>query len=441
MTQEAPLEVQTESAGTCLYKVSVRVPAPRVNQEIEEVLRAAGRRVRLPGFRPGKVPLGVLRRVLGPGIQDELREHFFQHVVGDAVRQAGLEALRVLDLKTEGVELEENQPAAFDFEVETSPKIELPPWDELNLEGRPTDAKPEQVDTAMAQLSREHARFEDAPGQALDEQHLAVCDLSYRRGEETVPGAEGVRLGLGSPLYGSEPARFAEILRGARAGEEKVVPVQFLEGFSQESWVGGAGEALLALRQIVKPRPATPAEIAADLQVEDAALLQQKIAEQIGRENELRERDRLVYELLEQLGRMRPFDLPQRLLQDEVDATLRSHAERLEKQGGLPAEEARKKAEEAREQILEDARRRLRHFFLVRRVAAVERIEVSDADLQRAFRALGDRHQVAPDAVQAYYAEQGMTGRLRSDILESKVRSRLGQIALARSTAQPAPAR
>lgn len=433
--QTSELEVQSEALGACLYQLTVTVPAARVNQEIEEVLRAAGRRVKMPGFRPGHVPLHLLRKALGPGIQEDVRSHLVEHVSQDALRQSGLDAFRILEVEPKEVVVEENQAARFGFRVETFPKIELPPWDELKLQAEATVARPDQVAAAQQQLSHEHARFEDAPGQALDEQHLVACDLRFRRADQEVAGAEGVRLGLGSPLYGSDPARFAEIMKGAKAGEERVVPVQFLEGFSEPSWVGGEGEALLAVRQVVKPRPATVDEVVADLAIVGGPeVLNQRLAEQITRQNEAQERDRLTYELLEQIGRMRPFDLPARLLDDEVAATLKNHAERLEKQGGMNAEEAGKKAEEAREQIRQDATRRLRHYFLVRRVAAAESIRVEDEDLRRAYQALGERHQVPADAVQAYYAEQGMTGRLRGDILDSKVRARLSQIALERAT-------
>ena len=440
MTENTTLEVKTEAVGTCQYRVSVAVPPLRVNQEIEEVLRAAGRRVRVPGFRPGHVPLGVLRKVLGAGIQADVKEHFVEHVVNDALRQSGLEVFRVLELEAEKIEVQEGQPSAFSFQVETVPAITLPAWDEVALAGQPTAAGAEQIEAALGQLSREHARFEPIAGQALDEEHLVVCDLRFRRGDVLVTGAEGLRLGLGSPLYGADPARFVDLMRGVLAGEERVVPVQFHEGFSEASWVGSAGEALVAVREVVKPRLASAEEIAADLKLEGAGVLRERVAEQLGRQNELAERDRLVHELLESLGRSHPFELPERLLADEVAASLRNHAERLEKQNGLSAEAAAEKAKEAEEQIREEAARRLRHYFLVRRVAAAEGIQVRDADMRTAFQALGERHQVPADAVAAYYAEQGMTGRLRNDILEGKVRARLAQIAKARAAGESAAA-
>lgn len=432
------MQVETTQLGPCHHKLQISVDAARVRQEMDHVYQAAARNVRIPGFRPGKIPASVLQKHLGDSLIEEARQHVFEHVLADVVRQEKLNVLRLLDFDPEKYVLLDGQGLDFEVEVETAPEIELPSWDQVRVDGEDITPTAEQKEDAMASLAREHARFDPVPDQVVDAEHLAVCDLAYHREEEAGPTAEGVRLGLGAPLYGADAEEFDEVMNGAKASDQLTLKVEFKEGFSQEDWIGSEGQVHIEVREIVKPRPGTPAEIAEDLQLDNEEALSERIDEALARDNELTERDRLAYEVLESLNQLAPFDLPPRLTDEEVEASIKSQAERLEKQGGLPADQAAAKAEEGREVITQDSRKRLCHYFLIRKVAEKENIKVSRNDMEQAFRALAQQNQVDAKSVKAFYEERGMTGQLRNDILDRKVRARLVEIA--RENAEPTEA-
>lgn len=420
-----PIQVESSEEGSGLHRLQVKVPAERVRQEFDHTYKALARRVKLPGFRPGKVPVQVLRKHFGDSVVEDARDHLFEHVINDALRESGLSVLRVLDFKPEDHAVSEDSDLEFEFRVECAPQIELPPWEEVKIEARPVAAEEEQIRKAFESLGFDHPRFEDAGQQGLDEEHMAESELVYLRDGEEGPAAENLRLTLGSPLYGTEPAAYEAALKGAKAGSELTLPVEFHEGFSKEEWVGGQGEARLKIQRIVKPRPGTPEEVAADLGLENEEELREKVVESLERENAAGERRRQAHEILEAIHGLRPIEIPPRLLEEETEAALKSHTERLEKQGGMSAEEAAAKAAEARAPLAEDSERRLRHYFLIRKVAEAERIRVSRGDLDRAFRALAAQHQADPKAVEAYYREKDMVGGLEREILEGRVRERL----------------
>ena len=436
-----PIEVDASPAGTCHWRVSVQVPVERVQQEFERVYRAAARQMRLKGFRPGKVPLAVVKRHYAGSLTEEARRELLQNVLADAMETAGLRPLRILDFDADAIEVAEDQPLAFEFEVETAPEIELAPWEECGVEPAGIEPSEEQVAQAIGELGRNHARFDDAGAdQGLDEAHLAECDLQYFRDGQPGPTAEGLRLGLGSPLYGADPEAFVEAFRGIQAGAEVTLPVEFRSGFQEENWVGSTGEARLQVKRIVKPRPATEEEIAEDLGLEGGAgELREKLRQRLQVELERQEQDRQAFEMLEAQARLRPFELPSRLLEEEIEAGLEALARNLQ-QRGLDEAAARAEADKQRDEITEEAERRLRHFFLMRRVADAEGVRVLPSDLQAAFRALGARHQAAPEAVEAFYREEGLIQQLQSDILEGKVRAKLVEIAGRNAEKQETPA-
>ena len=427
-TKLPPVEVQSEELGPCHFRLRVQVPQARVQAEFDHAIQSASRGVKVPGFRPGKAPAALIRGMLGDSVGQEAKDHLFEHVVQEALVKSGLQPLRLLDFDPSQHEVDEEQELEFDIELETTPTVELPKWEEVRVESQSTEATEEQIEQAIQSLARDHVRFDEVEDGAVDDEHVALANLQFRRGDEKGPTAEGLHLGPGSPLYGADPEAYDEAMRGVRAGESRTLAIEFKEGFEKEEWVGSSGEVDLEVQQIVKPRPATLEELVGDLKFDSEEELRDKVRQQLALQNEVAERDRLAYEALEEMGRMRPFALPQRLVDEEIEATMKSQAERLQKQGGVAEEEARQKVEEAREQFAQDSERRLRHYFLVRKVAATERIRVGDSDLDRAYRDLATRHQADAKSVRAYYEEQGLDGQLRTDILERKVRAKIAGI-------------
>jgi len=423
------IQVEVAELEPCLQKVSVQVPAERVSLELERAFRSLTKKVRLPGFRPGKIPFKVLQKRFGESLEKDAREAVLERLVGEALRAKNLFPLRGVQLDADSLQVAEGLPLAFEFEVETAPPVELPPWEEVSIEARDTEPTLDQVGAAFKALSQEHPRFDAEEKSRVDAEHLAECDLLFLKDGEEGPRAEGVRLGPESPLYGADPVAFGEALTGCRPGDVFRLKVDFKEGFSHKEWIGESGEVEVRVARVVRPRPATREEVASDLDFESEEALKEAILERLRRENEADERDRQALALLEGAARLRPFPLPPRLLEEEIEATVKAQAERLEKEGGLSPEEAAARAEGEREAIAEASRNRLQNFFLIRKTAAVEKIRVTEGDLRQAYRALASRHGSEEQTVRSYYREKGLERGLQNDILEGKVRARLAQIA------------
>lgn len=426
MSKNIPVLASSEELGPCHLKIQVTVPGPRVSQEFDHAYQSAARGMKIPGFRPGKAPASMLRTMLGDGVDEHAREHLFEHVVGDALRELEIShrVLRVLELDVEGIEVADGQEVEFAFECEILPDVELPSWDEVEVERANTEPSAEQTEQAMQQLGQSHQRYEDADDATLDQEHLAEGDLIYSREGEEGPKAEGLKMGLGNPLYGADPEAYDAALSGAKAGAEIELDVEFREGFSIEDWVGESGKAIFTVDKIVKPRAAEAAEIAEDLGLESAEALSEKVLERIRWENERQERDRLAFEMLESISQLRPFDLPPRMVEDETESSIKSAIERFQ-QGGADEEAAAAEAEKQRAEMVEDSKRRLRHWFLLRRIAAAEKLKVSGRDLDEAYRGISAREQVDIKSVREYFKEEGREENLKSNVLEAKVRAHM----------------
>lgn len=430
-----PIQVEHSELGPCHHRLSVTVPAARVREEYDHALRAAARGLKIKGFRPGKAPAAVVRQLLGDAADEQAREHLFEHVVPEAIARAGIEPLRLVDFDPSAIEVAEDADLSFEVEVESAPVIDLPPWEEVEVLSQPTEATEEQIAQAIASLGRENPRFDDAESESLDDQTLAECDLCFVRDGEEGPQAEGLMLGLSAPLYGAEPEEFEQAMRGARAGDERTVPVAFNEGFERKDWIGSRGEARIRVRRLVVPRPASAAELAEMMGLaggEEA--LREEAVRQITAQNEQAERQRQIDAALDAILELRPFDLPNRLVEEEARAAMEAEIERLV-QAGTDQEEAAEQVRQAEDELRRDALRRLRRYFLIRRIAAAEKIRVGRGDLEAAYRQIGARHGADAKVVRSYYEEKGLDRQLAGEILETKVRAAVGRILERRAAA------
>ena len=133
-THQHPVQVDKIPAGPCRWKIQIDVPSERLEEEKTCFLQSAAKAMDLPGFRKGKVPVEVARKHLGDSLDIEAKHHILDHILGETLRETELDILTVHGLDRDGLEIPEEGPLQFDFEVETSPTVELVPWTDLDIE-------------------------------------------------------------------------------------------------------------------------------------------------------------------------------------------------------------------------------------------------------------------------------------------------------------------
>ena len=422
-----PVEAKVEELGPCHQKVFVKVPAARVTQEFEHAISAAGRGVKVPGFRPGKVPLEMLRSMLGDGIEEDARQHLFEHILPETIAQLRLKMLRLVDFDPSKFEVVEGQDLAFEYELETAPVIELPNWDEIEVENRVTEPDEEQIQRTLAAIGKEHPRFDPVETEVMDADTMASCDIAFSKEGEEGPTANDLKLALGSPLYGTDEKAYEEALTGAKSGDELTLEVDFMEGFEIADWVGQKGKVKISIKGLVAPRPGTPSEIAEDMKLENEEKFLEMVKERLEMDNTALEMRRQVGEALEAILEQSPFDLPARLVEEEAEHAEKGAVERL-KQDGKDEAKAQKEISKKSADIRRDAERRLRNYFLIRRIAAAEKVRVSKNDLDQAYREIGMRNGTDVKTTRDFYREKGLESQLREDILETKTRAKISRI-------------
>lgn len=396
------------------------IAADHIETRIDEKLKGLAGTIRLPGFRPGRAPLPLLRKrfrknVLGEVLEEEIRDSVRSTMDDRGLRPA-------MEPKVEVTGFEDGGSLELSIAAEVLPEIEPVDFSSLELERLEAEPDDAAVDSALERLAEQAATTraieEKRPAQAGD---TVVIDFVGRvDGEEFAGGsAEGYELELGTNSF---IPGFEDQLVGVEPGAKASVQVTFPADYGAEHLAGKDAVFDVTLHEIRERQPAALDDALAErFGCENLAELRSRIQDRIVAEYRAVARNRLKRDLFDRLEDMHEFEVPPGLLEEEFNAIWAQLKQQLE---GPNAEEARegKTDEELEEEYRTVARRRVRLGLLLSEVGRRNNISINQDELAQAMRAQaasfpGQEHLV----FEFYQKNPGALGQLQAPILEDKV--------------------
>src|SRR5260370_20319864 len=228
------MQVTETSAEGLKREFRVVVPAGELEEKVTSRLGEIGRTIQLRGFRPGKVPMQILRQRFGTSVLGEVLESTLQGTSADAIREHKLRP--VLPPKVDIVSFTEGTDLEYKMSLEVLPDIPEPSFADLDIERLVVEVPDEDVDRAVERIAEQQRQTEVAerPAESGD---IVVVDIEGRSGEREIPGANGkdrqIVLGSGGFIPG-----FDEQLTGAGAGQHRTVRVTFPEDYRAPDFAG-----------------------------------------------------------------------------------------------------------------------------------------------------------------------------------------------------------
>jgi trigger factor len=398
--------------------------AERVEGQLIEVKAKA----RIPGFRPGKVPVSHLKRLYGRSIMAE--------VVQDAVNEANRKIveenqLRLamdpkIDIAAEGQEIEKVFDAQADFAftvaLEVLPKIEVGGFDDIQIERLVAEVSGTDVDQVLARLEEQNRVYTAKEGEAVAENgDKATLDFIGKIDGEPFEGGSGenvnIVLGSGSFLPGFEAQ-----IEGMRAGESRTIPVTFPDDYSTARLAGKAATFDVTLKGAAAPAKVEIGdELAKGFGFADLAKLKDMIRANIESDHLAASRGKWKRSLLDALDKKYVFDVPEGLVTQEFDAVWRKvEAERNRRKRSYEDDNTTEEA--ARADYLKIAERRVRLGLLLAEIGARADIKVSDEEVNQALAQRAGAFPGQEKIVWDYYRKNpGALAEIRAPLFEEKV--------------------
>ena len=418
------MQVTETTAEGLKHEMTVVVEAADIERRVTDRLNEIGRSIRLPGFRPGKVPLNVLRKRYGPSVVGEVLERTVSDSSNEAMRERNLRP--ALQPKVEIVSFNEGQDLQYKLAVEVLPQIDLGNFAELQLERLKPEVPEAEIDRALERIAKQQRKSE-VVDRAAATGDIVVMDFVGSVGGVEFPGGSAkdyaLELGTGSFVPG-----FEDQLGGIKAGEERNVEITFPADYGNEELAGKAASFKVTAKSVkaIAPQPIDDS-LASAIGMENLAALRQVVRERIERDYQGMARQKLKTALLDRLAERHNFAVPQGMIDIELETIWRQYQaqrERAKQTGGEGAPEAEPEKDEAsvKAEYKDIAERRVRLGLVLAEVGGKNNITVTQDEINRAMAEEARRFPGQERHVIEYYRNNpGAIDGLRAPIYEDKI--------------------
>ncbi len=399
---------------------TVVLPADQIEGKRAQKLAELGRTLRLPGFRPGKIPPQIVRQRYGTAVTSEVLEESVQHATRQLLTDRGLRA--AAEPRVDVVSIEDQKDVEFKLEVELLPDIPMPDFSTLHftrLRAAPTD---EAVETALQEIATRAGSLapidEDRGAQPGD---TLTVDYAGRVNDIPFEGGTGADMNVTLGAPGFIPG-FAEGMEGMRPGEARSIAVRFPDEYHAKELQGKDATFEITAKSLQQNKPAAiDDELAQKLGLDGIGKLREAIRERIQREYDQISRMRLKRELLDALAKEAAFPVPASMVEREF-AGIWQRIEADRKSGQAEAEDAGKDDDTLRAEYRGIAERRVKLGLLLSEVGRANAIQVGADEMQRAMRAEAARYPGQESQVMEFFRKNPQAAEtLRGPIFEDKV--------------------
>jgi trigger factor len=415
--EDDPLKVDYVEESSVRKALAFEVEPEQVQREIDARARDLARKVKLPGFRPGKVPLEVVKKRFKDEILGEAAEAIVNKVVFDELDGRGLKPLA--PPRVEEVKLEEGQPMSFKAVFETLPLVELPEWKGLEVSAAGPKVGDEDVTKEIDRLREEAARYDPVddprPTQKGD---FVLLDLVWQPKDGGKGGRdENALIEIGNT--GNHPGMNAG-LEGLSLGETKDIEVEWGEEAAPKV-AGKTVRYTVTLKGIKKKVvPERDDEFAKDLgEFANLAELEDRIRKQLTAAEERRSDRDVKTALVDALVAKAGFEVPEALVERHMSVRAESLARGLAYQG-IDPRKVGVDWKQYRESTREDSVKAARADILLDEIARREGVSVLDSEIDAEVSRIADRSGRSREQVRAQMTKEGDIGALAARIREEK---------------------
>ncbi len=409
------MAVNVETLGTLERRVSMRVPLKDIDAQVGERLKKIARDARMPGFRPGKVPMKFVEQTYGQQVRSE--------VLGDAVQKSFTQAVKEANLRVAGypkIEKKEDAEAgslAFDATFEIYPEVKIGDLSGATIERPKIEVADAEVDKTIEVLRKQRTQFKHAARAARDGDRLTVDFRGTIAGEAFEGGTgQGFAFILGE---GRMLPEFEAAARGMSEGESKSFPLKFPDDYHGKNVAGKEAVFELTVKKIEEPEmPALDAEFAKSLGVKDCDLAKMRadIRSNVEREVQKRVDARLKAQALQALHDATPIELPKALVEMEAQQRMERAAADLHARGIKP-EQMRLEPS----MFQDNARRRVALGLLIAELARAENLQPKPAEVRALVEQEAQSYESPAEVVKWFYMQPQRLSEMEGVALEANV--------------------
>ena len=423
------MKTSIESVSGVEKRIRVEVPADEVSQRVEAGYAQVRKVAPLRGFRKGKAPMAMVRRVFKESVETDVAEDLVRNSLSEAVKE---NSLKILSLpKIDGAKLTEGEEFVFTATVEVVPEVTPEGYRGIPIAKEEAVVRDEDVDTAIDRLRESFAQFHAVEGRGAGGSDLVEFGFTATSEGKTVEKSDSSSIVIeGGVPFGKE---FESHLSGVRPGEEKTFEVRFEPDFPNRKYAGKQVVFEVKVNGVrEKKLPEMDDEFAKGFgDIDGLSDLREKIRVRLVQEAKEAARGGMEEQIRQGLLEKNSFEVPKTLVDREIVSMIEDTASRLVSQG-IDLKKVSLDFEKMKERFAPNAERSVRLSLLLAVIAEKEGIDVPYSEIEAEMKEMAARSGIEYEKIREMYGDEERMDNLRNRLLDKKVMAYLLASAVAK---------
>ena len=416
------MDVKVEEISALTRKVTITLPGELVTGKLDEAYSKLQKESKMRGFRRGKVPRSVIVKNYKPQVEAEVGEKLVQDTYFDIIEKQDIDPV----VHPQILEPSFNEDGTFTYvaQVDVRPQFELADYKGIEVEKPDESVEEAAVDFELSSMQRDMAALKSVEGRSVEMGDVVVVDYQgfHKNHPMKQVKNDDYTVDVGSGRMGHE---FESKLVGMNLGEEAKHEVDFPEKHPNPILAGKKVEFRIKVKDI-KERVLAELddEFAKDVNEQFSTLeeLKAKIRERLQADKKSAADGELTDRIMQKLLEKNQFEVPERLVRFEVEEMIKQTEQQLEK-SGMTLESAGMNRQDLEKNNRAVAVKRVAGDFILKKIAELEEIKVSDEDLERSFKRIGDQYNMSVAKVKEFFQNRDDLLPLMNEVLNEKVLS------------------
>lgn len=413
------MDVSVEEINPVKKKLIVEIPVDLVSKEIDSAYEALKKKAKIKGFRPGKAPRSILEMYFKDYVKTEVIQRLIENTYEKAISEKNLQP--VSPPLIDPGKLEGGKSFQYSAIIEVKPEFQLEGYLGLKLKQKKEPVREEDIEQRLNNLQNLHANLKTIEEDRLIKDGDYVI-IDYEAKESGKPLEDGRAINFSVEIgKGQFFLELEQKLIGMKIGEERDIEVSIPKDYGYKNWAGKTISFNVKIKEIKeKVLPPLDDEFAKDVGgYSTLEELKARIREDMERERELEWKQKLREEIIDQLIENNKFEVPETMIERQARSLASSMKVRINAQG-LTLKDMNITEDELVKEFGEVAKRQVRMFLILERIAQKEGLNVSEEEIEERIRDISERVNQKFEVMKRYYEKNDLIPELKNEILIEK---------------------
>ncbi|MCZ6836396.1 MAG: trigger factor [Planctomycetota bacterium] len=434
MAQATNENIKIEDVGPARKRLTITVPPDVIAEKLTQSMQTLGSETALPGFRKGHVPTRLLERRFGDAVRSETMNQVIADAYATAIEEKEIKPIGEPEPvgSMEDLKIEDGKPLEFSLEVEVVPTFELPSFDGLKIKRPTLDITDEHIQNEIERLKREMGELSEVNDDFIADDRIVGSAVLHKKGEDE-PLFENSQVLVVYPKEGEEgrgPVLGLMIddlekqLKGKKATDVVTFKTKGPEAHEREDIRGADLEITFTINQCHRITPTTVEDVVEKYGMPGEDILREQITLALEQRRAEEQANAMREQACEQLAKGLEFDLPQNMTEAQSRRQLERF--RLDMQSkGVASEEIERHLAESRSISDDEAKSKLKMFFVLQKLAEHFNVEVSEQEINSRIAMIATQRGMRPDRLKTELVQANRITELASQIRDQKAADRL----------------